>query len=110
MTIEPRVILQFQRGKGIQVNGQLIARGTPNQPITFTAQDIEGPWSGILFSAANATSYLQYCKIQFAGQTGNTRTAAISVVKSNVLIDDSVIMDRYPSSLVRCRLTNYCKY
>jgi hypothetical protein len=37
LTIEPGVVVKFNDGRGLLVDGELIARGTSNSPIVFTS-------------------------------------------------------------------------
>jgi hypothetical protein len=80
LTIEPGVEVRFNSGYNLQVNGTLVARGTPAQPILFTSNQANpqsGDWNGILFadtsvdanfdSAGNylSGSILQYCVVEY---------------------------------------------
>ncbi|MDP6599510.1 MAG: hypothetical protein QGI86_27180, partial [Candidatus Poribacteria bacterium] len=50
---QPGVELKFSADTGILVNGELIARGTADQPITFTSgagTPAAGDWSGLVFA------------------------------------------------------------
>lgn len=82
LTIEPGVAVRFDRGKLLQVEGTLIARGTESSPITFTSAQASpqpGDWGGIIFidSSVDATldgagnylggSVLQYCIVEYGG-------------------------------------------
>jgi hypothetical protein len=55
LTVDPGVTVQFEDGARLEIdNGQLIAIGTPSQPITFTALNpspTRGIWEGIQFNA-----------------------------------------------------------
>lgn len=47
LTIEPGTRIEVMEGMGISSFGKLIAKGTPEKPITFTRHAGEGPWKGI---------------------------------------------------------------
>ena len=82
LTIEPGVTVKFDSEKKLQVNGELIARGTSSNPITFTSNQFspaQGDWGNIEFSdgSVNATfdgngdytggNILQYCIVEYGG-------------------------------------------
>ena len=53
LVIQPGVRLAFYPGTSLQVDGELVARGIPTQPIIFTsaqASPAPGDWNGIYFS------------------------------------------------------------
>ncbi|MCX6028345.1 MAG: right-handed parallel beta-helix repeat-containing protein [Chloroflexi bacterium] len=87
LTIQPGVVIKFQDGKLLQVNGTLVARGTESQRIVFTsakASPRQGDWGSIYFtdSSVDATfdiggsyisgSVLQYCTAEYAGQNAES--------------------------------------
>ena len=47
LTIEPGTRLEFAEGKGLYAFGKLVAKGTPEKPITFARHIGEGLWNGI---------------------------------------------------------------
>jgi hypothetical protein len=82
LTIEPGVIVKVNLAKAIQVDGQLIARGTETEPILFTSNHpspAAGYWAGIKFTDSSidasydeAGNYLngsimQFCTIEYGG-------------------------------------------
>ena len=81
LTIEPGVIVQFDSGHSLTIEGRLIARGTDKQGIKFTPKGEKKPgaWGGILFEDSSTDakfddagnyisgSILQYCTVEFAG-------------------------------------------
>lgn len=82
LTIEPGVEVKFDTMKTLQVNGELIAIGTAQSRITFTASNpnpVRGSWGRLQFSptSANAVfdtsgnyvsgSILKYCDIRYGG-------------------------------------------
>jgi len=82
LTIEPGVTVKFDTTKTLQIDGELLAIGTAQGRITFTATDttpVRGSWGRIQFSP-NSTdavfdtagnyisgSILKYCDIRYGG-------------------------------------------
>jgi len=78
LTIEPGVVVKFNSGTAMQINGTLIADGTEDQNITFTRNTPDG-WGHIFFSnsSTDATygaswnytggSILDHCVVEYAG-------------------------------------------
>ncbi len=65
LTLRPGVAVLFRGGSGITVLGALRAAGTPEEPISFSAEGSE-PWDGIVFSSREHASHLQGCRITAA--------------------------------------------
>ena len=99
LTIDAGVTVRFESGKALQVDGELIARGTEAEPIVFTSSQASvapGDWVNVSFidSSIDATydgvgnyvsgSILQYCTVQYGG---GGDTAVIAVLSSSPLID-----------------------
>lgn len=65
LVIEPGVQVIFQGHYRLEVDGAatLLAVGTIEDSITFTAADPEEGWQGIRFLSASDSSYLQYCHL-----------------------------------------------
>src|SRR5205823_14382175 len=56
LTIQPGVVVQFSSGQALQIDGELIARGSPTSPISFTsaaATPAKGDWKQILFTQSS---------------------------------------------------------
>lgn len=81
LTVEPGVRVEFSGNYRLHVNGRLVARGTPEQPIVFTsskASPAPGDWETIFFSEYShdavlnsdpgyvSGSILEYCHIEYA--------------------------------------------
>ena len=71
LTIDPGVVIKFERNTQLTINGSLIASGTAARPIIFTSQEpvpAPGDWQGIYFGtdsdALNCS--LTYCQIEYA--------------------------------------------
>jgi len=82
LTIEPGVVIKFNSERSLQIDGEIIARGTENNTIIFTSnQLIPGPgdWGYITFSDSSidansdidgnyiSGSILEYCTFEYAG-------------------------------------------
>ena len=85
LTIDPGVMIKFDTGKVLQIDGELIAIGTPQNRITFTSSQTiphAGDWGKIHFSdtcvdAVYDTlgnyvsgSIMKYCDVLYAGGIG----------------------------------------
>jgi parallel beta-helix repeat protein len=107
LTIEPGVTVKFGWGMGMQIDGELVARGTEAEPIVFASnQTFAGPveWGDILFtdSSVGATfdqagnylsgSIMQYCTVEYAGvKTICQDQEAIKILSSSPFIDHCTI-------------------
>ena len=111
LTIEPGVVVKFESGKAIQIDGELIARGTEVEPIVFTsnqASPAPGDWCNILFtdSSIDATydeegnylsgCILQYCTVEYGG-SGDA--PAVKIVSSSLFIDHCIIANNNSSGI-----------
>jgi len=82
LTIEPGVTVKFDTTKSLQIDGELIAIGTAQNRITFTATSsnpVKGSWGRIQFSPTSTDavfdtagnyvsgSILKYCDIRYGG-------------------------------------------
>ncbi len=68
LTIEPGVTAIFKEACKLDVQGRLIAVGTPEDTITFTAENPSGGWHAIRFvntPTSNDTSKIVFCKIEY---------------------------------------------
>jgi hypothetical protein len=68
LVIEPGVQVIFTGYYKLNVQGQLLAIGNPEDTIVFTAQDHESGWNGLRFihtPATNDTSKIIYCRLQY---------------------------------------------
>jgi len=77
LTVDPGVEIRFDWKMGIVVLGSMIADGTPDSMILFSA--IDGVWSGLAFTggASDTLSSLSYCIIEYcnAGVVCNSLTS-----------------------------------
>jgi parallel beta-helix repeat protein len=98
LTLAPGITMKFASGTRLQVasgssQGALVAVGTPAQPIVFTtsnAAPAPGQWRSVYFDSGtvDATSVLQHCVVEYAGQTDN---ANVFVSNAAPTIRDCVI-------------------
>lgn len=75
LIIQPGVTVEFQGTYKLNVLGRLLAIGTVTDSITFIPADSTNGWRGIRFDntpAANDTSKIIYCKLQYGKATGST--------------------------------------
>jgi hypothetical protein len=70
ITVEPGARLLMNTAAALTVEGQLLANGTSNQPITITRAGTSGTWSRLMFIRAQP-SRLGYCVIEFANSVGD---------------------------------------
>jgi hypothetical protein len=116
LTIEPGVTVKFESGKAMQIDGELVARGTEAEPIVFTSNQPSpspGDWRSILFtdSSVDATcdemgNYLsgcimQYCAVEYGGSDTPLikYTPAIKLISSSPLIDHCTIINNAGSGV-----------
>lgn len=91
VTIEAGAVFLFQNFTGFQVQGQLIAEGTKEKPITFTSEFdgrynpdtslIANPfdWNGIYIHKDAFGTRLKYCKINYSVYGINSVTRLIRI-------------------------------
>ncbi|MEK7778403.1 MAG: right-handed parallel beta-helix repeat-containing protein, partial [Chloroflexota bacterium] len=106
LAIEAGVEVRFDSGTALQVNGSLVARGTPSGPIVFTSSSPSpspGDWLYIFFTDSSsdasydasgdytAGSILEHCQIRYAGGSGTT--AALKIDVSSPLVRFCTIQD-----------------
>jgi len=100
LTIEPGVNVVFTGNYKFNVQGRLLAVGTRQDTITFTAQDTATGWHGIRFTntpATNDTSKIIYCKLQHGkATTGNyydQSGGAVLVMNFNKLLISNCLIN-----------------
>ncbi|MCD4797205.1 MAG: right-handed parallel beta-helix repeat-containing protein, partial [Candidatus Cloacimonetes bacterium] len=75
-SIQPGVELIFTGHHKFVVNGRLLAQGTENDMITFTAQDTVNGWHGLRFAYADTngqdSSKVEYCKFEYGNASYGT--------------------------------------
>ena len=65
LTIEPGVRVEFQGRYRIYVDGKVVAQGTEDQPILFTATDHQAGWAGIRLDQTPDISEFYYCRFEY---------------------------------------------
>ncbi len=97
LTIKPGCVVQFAAGAelytGYSYPGSIIAVGTPDSVITFTAlsDTVPGFWEDIGFYGNTiSTARLSYCHVLFGGK-GSSDNSAVYVQDCNVRIDHTTI-------------------
>ena len=111
LTIEPGVEVKFNTGLALQVNGELIARGSGDAQVVFTsnaASPASGDWGFILFTDSSVDavydatgdyvsgSILEHCTIEFAGSGVDY---ALRILWSGPLINHCTIKDNAGSGI-----------
>ena len=111
LTIEPGVVVKFEPDLALQVDGQLIARGTESQKIIFTSNELSpapGDWGYIQFSDPSVDavfdsetyisgSIMQYCVVEYSGGTG--ASGAVWMKDSSPYIDQCIIRNNAKSGI-----------
>ncbi len=80
LTIEPGVVVNFQGYYTLAVQGRLLAEGTENDTIFFTAENTTEGWRGIRFvntQSSNDTSKFYYCYIRYGTNMSGTGDNAL---------------------------------
>ena len=104
LTTQPGVVVKFNTGMILQMDGTLIAQGTSVNKITFTSNlpnPQPGDWGNIKFtdSSVDATyiggnyisgSILHYCIVEYGGST-DTMTGAIETNSASPFIDHCIV-------------------
>jgi parallel beta-helix repeat protein len=73
LIIDPGVEINFKGHYRFDIEGRLLAEGTSDAMITFTAETYQTGWNGLRFvdiAETNDTSKLVYCIIQYGFPTG----------------------------------------
>jgi hypothetical protein len=104
LTIEPGVTVKFDSETRLQVNGELIARGTKDDLIIFTsnqADPLPGDWGYIEFTDTAVTtavdaegnyldgSILQYCVVEYAGYDTNSAIEVRSLLVDHCTVKNN---------------------
>jgi predicted outer membrane repeat protein len=102
LTVEPGVTVKFESGRGLQVDGDLVAQGVEGSLVTFTSNQTDpapGDWGSITFTRTATTtmdakgnyisgSVLQYCVVEYAGLDSHSAIDAY-----HLLIDHCTVRD-----------------
>ncbi len=92
LIIDPGIELKFTSHASFSVKGKLIAIGSSEEPITFTAQETDEYWWGIDLLNTGVNSSLEYCNIHYA-------STAITSNNPNPLFPHLIITHNYGSGI-----------
>ena len=110
LTIEPNVVVQFNANLALQVDGQLIARGTKGAPITFTKHG-DANWGYIWLTDTSVDaqfdpdghyvsgSIIEHAIIEYAGAADVTPNGALRVYKAYPFIYANIIRNNLASGI-----------
>ena len=106
LTIEPGVVVEFQGHFKFNIYGRILAEGTENDIIFFTAQDTEIGWHSLRFwntsSNGQDSSRVVYCDLRLgkANGEGNEKYGGAIYCNnsSDILIRDCLITKNYAES------------
>jgi parallel beta-helix repeat protein len=92
LTIEPGVVIKFDPGKYLRIDGTLFAQGTESEMITFTA-NVESPdnyiWDKIEIEEISKDSVIKYCRIEYASY-GIECSASMALITDNIFFHNSI--------------------
>jgi len=125
LTIEPGVIVKFNSGLSMQIDGELLAQGTSNNKITFTSNtaDTAGAWGYIYFSDASVDavfenniygnyisgSILEYCILQYAGGISVTDNGALRLDNAHPFVNYCIVSENNATGIRAYNLTGSLK-
>jgi parallel beta-helix repeat protein len=100
LTIQPGVEVLFTGPFDLNVQGLLTAVGTPADSIIFSRSrpSEESRWSGIRFDSADGSSLLQYCRLEWAKNSGaspDVRGGAVWINRCSPTISHCLIINNY---------------
>lgn len=118
LTIEPGVEVRFQANSGLNIQGDLVAVGAPDDSIRFTSagERSAGAWKGITFRSLNdapaydddgnyigSGSIMDYCVVEYAGQKVSETSAALEIITVSPLIKrTSIRASQAVTGTIRC--------
>lgn len=93
LTIEPGVILLFREQRRLIVNGELIAEGQGDRPITFRADSTS--WEGIKILDASAPATIKFCVVQDVDlrTVNGNENGAVEIRNATVTFNNNVFMN-----------------
>ena len=125
LTVEPGVVVRFDSGVGLQINGTLIAIGTDTDNITFTSNQstpAAGDWAYIFFTDSSTDaaydadgnytdgSILEYCVVEYTGSvTSLDNHGALRMDNAHPFINYCTIMDNSAAGINAYNLTGTLK-
>jgi hypothetical protein len=114
LTIEPGVVIRFDSHKALQIDGELIARGTSGSPITFTSNNaipMPGDWDYIVFTDTSTDavysldgsytsgSILQHVIVEYAGGSSVANNAAVRMTAASPFVDHGIIRNNASAAI-----------
>jgi parallel beta helix pectate lyase-like protein len=111
LTIEPGVVVKFDKDRALEVQGTIIARGTPDEKITFTRNTFDN-WGYIYFSDSSTDavydtygdyaggSILEHCIIEYGGGSNVNPNGAVRLENAHPLINYCTIQNNSASGIV----------
>lgn len=81
LTIEPGVTVRFNQGAGMDIDGRLIAEGTPENQIVFTRNTGATTWNQLNFTANSTTSRIAHAEMDYYA------VAAIEAADTTLYLD-----------------------
>ena len=103
LNIEPGVVLKFDSGWGVEVDGILKAVGEENGKIIFTSLNEPAYWNGIYFTASSINSELNWTEIRYARDSARDGRPAVSANDSSIILKNSTV-EKY--NLIGLKLFN----
>jgi len=92
LNIEPGVILKFDSGWGVEVEGTLRAIGQESKKIIFTSLNELNYWNGIYFSTSSTASELNWTEIEYGRRNPQLGLPpAILVESSSITLTSSTV-------------------
>jgi hypothetical protein len=91
LAIEPGVVVQFNQGLGLTVNGRLLAEGSVAAPITFTRAPGASTWSRIAINGGSAESRIAHATIAYAASRGNVTADGASLALDHVVFTNTTV-------------------
>lgn len=89
------VEIRFASGVSMVIEGTMIAEGSPDNPILFTALSSQEPWGSLIFRNTTGASSLNHAELRNAktGKDPVNEKAAIALFNAKVNLDHLIIED-----------------
>ena len=84
LTIEPGVLMKIDPGISFNAEGNIVAVGLNNRPITFTSPSPEEQWGGIFLLVNNNGSRFEKCIFKNAFMVFDLRGPNAPVIENNI--------------------------
>ena len=92
LEIESGVTVTFAAGRGLTVNGQLLAEGTLSDGIVFTALNVSNYWSGLTINTTEGEneSVVKYAAIKY-GYRQQQSGGGVCIIKGTITLTNNTI-------------------